>query len=626
MSSHNQVNAHLIDSEVESLLTKGAIAETTPIREGFFSRLFLVPKKGGTFRPVIDLSFLNKFVENSHFQMESIHCLKSLLQKGDYMTTLDLKDAYLSVPVHKDSQKFLQFLWRNKCYAFQGLCFGLNTAPRIFTKLLKPVAAFLRKQGVRMILYLDDFLILGSTYQEAQSHTAMAVTLLESLGFTINQEKSCLIPTQIITFLGFVIDSTVETLSLPQEKVVKVKSLCMKATLTPTMPARQIASLLGTLEACRPAIWQAPLHFRHLQIRMIHALHANNQNFDVNLTLDHNPLEELRWWVSNIDSVNGSPIRPPAPTLFITTDASKTGWGAVCETQRTNGRWSVSERTQHINVLELKAAFLALKSFLKNYSHKVVCLRMDNTTAVAHVNNKGGTHSPCLLTLTLELWQWCLERNIMISAQHVPGRLNTIADSESRVFNDSSEWKIDSQTISPFLKGCEIDLFASRLSAQLPKYVSWRLDPEALQADALTMDWAPFKGYAFPPFNLIPAVLNKVTQDKADIILVAPIWPAQPWWPLLLSLLVKQPVLLPSSRHLLRDPTDPRRIHPMFPRLHLAVFHVSGDNTRLWEFQTTLPRYSFQHPAHLQGKHINQLGDAGVAGVLRERLILFQRL
>ena len=517
---------------------QGAIAEIPPIREGFFSRLFLVPKKGGTFRPVIDLSFLNKFVENSHFQMESVHCLKSLLQKGDYMTTLDLKDAYLSVSVHRDSQKFLQFLWRNKCYAFQGLCFGLNTAPRIFTKLLKPVAAFLRKRGVRMILYLDDFLILGSAYQEAQSHTAMAVSLLESLGFAVNLEKSCLIPTQTITFLVFVIDSTVETLSLPQQKVVKVKSLCLKAKVTRTMPARQIASVLGTLESCRPAIWQAPLHFRYLQIRMIQALHSSNQNFDVLTTLDHDSLEELHWWVSNINSVNGSPIAPPAPMLFITTDASKAVWGAVCESQRTNGRWSDSERTQHINVLELKAAFLALNSFLKNQSHKVVCLRMDNTTAVAHVNNKGGTHSPCLLALTLELWQWCLERNIMISAQHVPGKLNTIADSESRVFNDSSEWKIDPQTISPFLKGCEIDLFASRLSAQLPQFVSWRPDPEAVHADALTMNCAPFKGYAFPPFNLIPAVLNKVSQDKADIILVAPIWPAQPWWPLLMSLLI----------------------------------------------------------------------------------------
>ena len=81
----------------------------------------------------------------------------------------------------------------------------------------------------------------------------------------------------------------------------------------------------------------------------------------------------------------------------------------------------------------------------------------------------------------------------------------------------------------PFLKGCEINLFASRLSAQLPQYVSWRPDPEAVHADVLTMDWAPFKGYAFPPFNLIPAVLNKMSQDKADIVLVAPIWPAQPW-------------------------------------------------------------------------------------------------
>ena len=200
---------------------------------------------------------------------------------------------------------------------------------------------------------------------------------------------------------------------------------------------------------------------------MIQALHLSNQNVDVPITLDHNSLAELHWWVSNITSVNGSPIRPPAPTLFITTYVSKTGWGTVCESQRTSGRWSDSEGTQHINVLELKAAFLALKSFLNNQSHRVVYLRMDNTTAVAHVNPFS------LPPSTHILWQWCRERNIMISAQHVPGTLNTIADSESRVFNASSEYKIDPQTISPFLKGSEIDLFASRLSAQLPQYVSW---------------------------------------------------------------------------------------------------------------------------------------------------------
>ena len=90
--------------------------------------------------------------------------------------------------------------------------------------------------------------------------------------------------------------------------------------------------------------------------------------------------------------------------------------------------------------------------------------------------------------------------------------------------------------------------------------------------------------YAFPPFNLISAVLNKVIQDKADIILVAPLWQAQPWWPLLLSLLVEQPFLIPNTRHLLKDPADPQRIHPMFPRLHLAVFNISGDSTKQREF------------------------------------------
>ena len=177
ITSSNQANAHLIDVEVETLLTKGAITQVSPSKEGFFSCLFLVPKKGGSFRLVIDLSFLNKFVESLHFQMENISCLKTVLHRGDYMTTLDLKDAYLSVPIHRDSQKFLQFLWRNKCYAFQGLCFGWNTGPRVFTKLLKPIAACLRKQGVCMILYLDDFLILGSSYQEVQRNMIMAVTL-----------------------------------------------------------------------------------------------------------------------------------------------------------------------------------------------------------------------------------------------------------------------------------------------------------------------------------------------------------------------------------------------------------------------------------------------------------------
>ena len=121
------------------------------------------------------------------------------------MTKLDLKDAYLSVPIHADSQKFLRFIWKDKTYQFQALPFGLNIAPRVFTRLLKPVAAFLRKRGVRLVIYLDNILIIGSSVEEIRQFTEMS--LLESLGFIINKEKSIFTPTQIITFLGFTINS-----------------------------------------------------------------------------------------------------------------------------------------------------------------------------------------------------------------------------------------------------------------------------------------------------------------------------------------------------------------------------------------------------------------------------------
>ena len=277
-----------------------------------------------------------------------------------------------------------------------------------------------------------------------------------------------------------------------------------------------------------------------------------------------------------------------------------------------------------INVLELKAAFLATKAFLKDHSNITVCLRMGNTTAVAHVNNKGGTHSPQLVNLTLELWQWCLQKSILITAQHPLGELNNAADRESREFYDSSEWQIDPHVIQPFLRGCSVDLFGSRLTALLPTYASWKPDPGAAYTDAMTLDWSLLKGYVFPPFSLITPVLKKVSQDKADLVLVAPVWQAQPWWPALLNLLIKNPVMIPNSKHLLRDPASPLRIHPMYPRLHLAVFHLSGNSTKQKGFQRTLPEYSNQQlvPPHI--RHTSQPGHYGIAGVLNGKLIQFQ--
>ena len=131
-------------------------------------------------------------------------------------------------------------------------------------------------------------------------------------------------------------------------------------------------------------------------------------------------------------------------------------------------------------------------------------------------------------------------RDIYLIARHVPGKTNTMADRESREFKDEAHWNYP-QVIQPFLSGCRTDLFTTRLTHQLKRYITLHPDPEAHNYDALSVNWSGLGGYAFPPkFNMVPAVLNKVLTDEIEIVLVAPVWQTQTWCPLLLILLTQE--------------------------------------------------------------------------------------
>lgn len=135
------------------------------------------------------------------------------------MGKLDLKDAYLSIPISEQHRKYLRFQWKKMNYEFQTLPFGLASAPRVFTKILRPVAATMRKKGIRLIVYLDDTLVLAQSQTTLKKHIASVAETLCNLGFTLNHKKSVLEPTQSIEFLGFIVNSLTMSISLPQEKV-----------------------------------------------------------------------------------------------------------------------------------------------------------------------------------------------------------------------------------------------------------------------------------------------------------------------------------------------------------------------------------------------------------------------
>ena len=141
---------------------------------------------------------------------------------------------------------------------------------------------------------------------------------------------------------------------------------------------------------------------------------------------------DLHWWIHQLRSHNGRPVMTPVASLIITSDASNIGWGATCQNSHTGGPWSSKERKAHINWLELKAAFLALNTFVSNRRNIYVLLLIDNVAAISFIGHKGGTHSRRLSDLALMIWAWCLQRNIIICAEHIPGVDNVGADKESR--------------------------------------------------------------------------------------------------------------------------------------------------------------------------------------------------
>ena len=161
----------------------------------------------------------------------------------------------------------------------------------------------------------------------------------------------------------------------------------------------QYRKLTASIQAVSPA----PLHYRNLQNSWNTKL-SRDRNFDSRIPLSVEAIDELRWWLAHLDAWNGRALLHPSPDLIIETNTSRMGWGAVCQGVRTGGLWSQMEQKLHINCLGLLAGSFAIQSFTKNRLCAHVCLRMDNTSAVAYLNHLGGTHSLVLSNLALALW------------------------------------------------------------------------------------------------------------------------------------------------------------------------------------------------------------------------------
>ena len=366
------------------------------------------------------------------FKMEGLKNVKEMLQKNDYMVKIDLKDAFFNVALNKQSQHLVRFQWKGNLYQFLSLCFGISPAPRIFTKIMKIPISILRRLNIRVVIYLDDIILLGRTLKEIKIARETTIYLLQHLGFVINLKKSCLDPSREMEYLGVLINSLQMTLFLPEIKVTKIIKMCQKLTKAHLVTLRELSSLIGTLVSTAPAILPAPLQYRFLQHQVNLSL-AKCPDYDKQIYLNPQSKTELQWWIHNLQAHNGRAIQILPPHLILTSDAAKKGgWGASCQGESTGGQWNQDEQSLHINVQELLAAKYALRCFLKDKRDLSIHMMIDNTTALSYLVKMGGTKNLTMTKISKSIWHFLLKRNLTLTAEWIPSQENKISDWESR--------------------------------------------------------------------------------------------------------------------------------------------------------------------------------------------------
>lgn len=564
-----------ISSSLLPLIESGAIVKSKEEVDQFISNIFTVKKSNGTNRLVINLKPLNEFVDCPHFKMEDHRTVCNLMSRDCYMASIDLKDAYHLIPIAKMDQKYFKFRWAGQLYKYTCIPFGLNIAPRLWTKVLKPVVGYLRKQGYISVYFLDDTLLIGTTLQECQDNVDVTVSLFKQLGLRINEEKSVLVPTTRVKFLGFEFCSKSMSVILPQLKKFRIVSLINDILKLEQFKIECLARIIGTLVAAVPAVKYGQVYVRAMEVSKTKALRCGNGDYRTLMRLDSESITDLKWWLNNI-SASSKAINTDSFDLVLFTDASLTGWGGSCGSRKAKGYWNEEERLKHINVLELLAIWNCLRAFVRNDFVNIL-LRVDNTTAISYINRYGGCRSSNCQQVAKQIWIWCEERNINLQASYINTVDNFIADKLSRDDHKDIDFQLSPEAfkiITTQLLNPKVDHFATYRSRQCKKYVSWFPDIDCIAVDAFTIRWDN-DFYAFPPFSMIGRVLKKIFNEKARGIVVVPNWPTQSLYPLFMKLADSHIIYFPKGSDCIISPYE-NRIHEISSYIPLMAATLSS--------------------------------------------------
>ena len=530
----------ILRAELSGLLEKGAVSEVPPLlaESGYYSHFFTVPKKDGGLRPILNLKPFNLLVEDFKFGMIKTPMLLSMVGQGDWLSSVDLKDAYFHIPIYEGHRKYLRFRFEGRNYQYNCLPFGYKLAPIIFTRAVKTALGVLMRKGVRLAWYIDDLLVLAKSPELGLAHTLLLMSYLHFMGFTINWKKSAPWPMCQTSYLGLRLDSVSMKATLTQERWTRTSMVLQRFFPGSKVTYVLIKRLLGLLASAHQVVPLGLLYMRELQLwfAQYHTRWRDKPRYNNRIvTVPLSVKGDVDYWTAACTDRVGVPLGPKLEEATIYTDASLSGWGGFMGHDIAFGSWPVGHFWP-INVLEMEAIWLSIQKFAPELYGRHILIMTDNMTARAYINHQGGMKSENCRFWARRIWLWVAENALSIHAEHVPGKENIAADLLSRGGPHADNWSLNPLIVSEIwdrFGEARVDLFAAKDNAKCPLWFSMNpADKAPLGVNALGLrPWPRELLYAFPPYHRIPDLLDRFEAEGQRLILVAPFETSNIWYP-----------------------------------------------------------------------------------------------
>lgn len=410
------------------------------------SPLGLVPKSSGGFRLIHDCSApngksLNDYApsfEKYHYQ--SVDDVVELAEPGYYMAKVDIKSAYRHVSIHKDSQKVTGLSWiidGKETYLYDNkLPFGARASPTIFHRLTQSVKRMMIRRGYEgIVVYQDDFLVMGETEQKCMECWTTLIDLLHNLGFELAKDK-LEAPTTCITFLGIQIDSIRMELSLPNDKLQNIQNVVNQFLNKKRATKRQLQTLAGKLNFAARVVRGGRTFLRRI-LDVMNKLKKSTHKVRIQGEIK----EDIAWWSKYLEGFNGVVKWIKTGNVStVVTDACGMAGGAFCNGDFVYTVWSVDCPEAADLPINYKEALMAAKAAIRwapLYRNHVMNVFTDNQCAATIINKCTARNSVVMTTLREMFWV-ATQCNVSVVATYWPGEKNITADLASRLHERSN--------------------------------------------------------------------------------------------------------------------------------------------------------------------------------------------